>query len=113
RYYIQRSGPGEEVTRIEVTPVSSSSFNVTKLHPSTTYTFQVFAENKLGSSPPSQPLTVTTNYLQIANQLKVPVFDARQRKLVVLPPSPSNDYCLRVEVRTNRGGWNPVNGCIK
>ncbi|BFZ14009.1 hypothetical protein BsWGS_17047 [Bradybaena similaris] len=113
RFYIQRSGPGQEVTRIEVMPVSSSSFNVTKLRPSTTYTFQVFAENQIGSSPLSQPLTVTTNYLQIANQLKVPVFDARHRKLMVLPPSPSNDYCLRVEVRSDRLGWSPVNGCIK
>ncbi|KAK3740417.1 hypothetical protein RRG08_064245 [Elysia crispata] len=60
-FYIQKSGGAEEPKRVKVTPSSAISFNVTKLRPSATYTFQVVPENDLGFGRASSPITVTTN----------------------------------------------------
>ncbi|CAL1534044.1 unnamed protein product, partial [Lymnaea stagnalis] len=94
RFHIQKSGGGEEPKRLEVAPSSSRSFNVTKLRPSNTYTFQVVAANELGFGPVSLPVVVTTNNLLIPTLPKIPVFDAKYKKLLVISPY-DNDYCLR------------------
>ncbi|XP_059144480.1 hemicentin-1-like [Physella acuta] len=112
KFFIQKSGGGEEPKKIEVTPSSSRSFNITKLRPSSTYTFQVVASNELGIGPSSLPITVTTNYLQIPSLPKIPVFVARQRKLSVISPY-GNEYCLRVDVKSEKLDWSSINGCMK
>lgn len=42
-------------------PISESSTLIGDLMPVTTYNIRILAENSLGQSKPSEPITVTTN----------------------------------------------------
>ncbi|KAH9500360.1 hypothetical protein Btru_071594 [Bulinus truncatus] len=113
RFYIQISSvvTSNKYERLEVLPTSSRYYNVTKLRPSITYTFQVIAENHLGFGPPSQPLVVTTNSLYIPSLSKIPTFDSKSRKLLVASPY-DNNYCLKVEVKGSKTDWTQIHGCM-
>uniref|UniRef100_A0A2C9LCF1 Uncharacterized protein n=1 Tax=Biomphalaria glabrata TaxID=6526 RepID=A0A2C9LCF1_BIOGL len=114
RFFIQFYSTGTSFglsQKLEVLPTSSRYFNVTKLHPSKTYTFQVVAENDLGFGPASLPVVVTTSSLLIPSLNKIPVFDSRSRKLVVTSTY-DNNYCLKVEVKTSRTDWTQTHGCM-
>lgn len=48
-------------TKSLTVPISESSTLIGDLMPVTTYNIRILAENSLGQSKPSEPITVTTN----------------------------------------------------
>ncbi|KAL4228916.1 hypothetical protein ACF0H5_011957 [Mactra antiquata] len=97
---------------VEVYPNGTSTFNVTRLMPLTSYTFYVYGKNKLGQGHNSEGFTAKTEMLIFPALKEVPEYHVEGKELKV-PNNLNQSYCLRIELSTNnRKKWTVIESCV-